>query len=342
MFEIRVDPENGNDDWDGTSWVHNGTVGPKLTIQGAIATIYSPPSEEVKILLKSNIDDYTYTENVVIDGIRPIGLGAKLSIEPRHSDDSTVKWDQSVYNAHTYSPFQNGTAGTWDIKSSRPVKIGSYIEVRNSGLVEIHGLHFDGAGSGNAGVLATSNSQVRVMYSRFEGARSAAASQYGSALEIQNNYFLENTGAIVSMLRSTINLVGNNYIENPRWLGIYTVADELIAVLPWDQAPLLFATLEIKTTGPRGAFTGIKLSGGSKLKVWEGLLPNEATPGSVIFRHEYPTISAGYRAVVLEEKSLLVGAKYFEFFAQDAKEDTIPMPEENTIICADGESSIFD
>jgi hypothetical protein len=79
------------------------------------------------------------------------------------------------------------------------------------------------------------------------------------------------------------------------------------------------------------------------MKVWEGLLPNEATPGRVIITHEYPTISAGYRAVVLEEKSLLVGVKFFEFFAQNAKGDKIPMPEANTIVEApNGDTTVID
>lgn len=147
MATYYVDNDKTDDSGAGTSWATA-----KKTIQDAVNPITGTLSGENFICLKSDAADATYGGDVIIEGVRVVGANAKLIIEPRHSDDSTVLWNQTVYNDHTYSPFQSGTSGTWDIKTTRPVTIPAQIEIRNSGTVEIRGVHFDGDSGENARV----------------------------------------------------------------------------------------------------------------------------------------------------------------------------------------------
>ena len=76
----------------------------------------------------------------------------------------------------------------------------------------------------------------------------------------------------------------------------------------------------------------IKLSGGSTLKLWEGIFPGDTSIGHILINHDCKAMSPGYRAIVLEEKSMLLGAKHIEFFTKNSNNEVVPMPEGQTIV----------
>jgi hypothetical protein len=65
-------------------------------------------------------------------------------------------------------------------------------------------------------------------------------------------------------------------------------------------------------------------------------------PTLVSIHHAHQVLRKEQYAVVLESGSLLTGASQITCTMIDSKGDTVPMPEEQTIVTVDGKSSSFD
>lgn len=96
-----VDPDDGDDAWDGSVMVHTeGTIGPKETLGGALALITGPITDETTIHLQINTTN-DYEGDCELQGVYCVGEDAELIIQP-------YGWDDDKYEDMSDDPYCDG------------------------------------------------------------------------------------------------------------------------------------------------------------------------------------------------------------------------------------------
>ena len=330
-----VDPAGGDDSYDGTqmTW-SSGTVGPKKTLQGAIDLFTGPINDETIIHLKHDTEHFV--DGATIKGLRCVGQNASLIIQPE-------TWNDTNYTSGAYDPFGADNTGTFDIKAAKNVKLALQLEIENSDGITIRGVHFYST-SGGGGLALQGCSSVTVAYCRFEGEGASARAIFNSLLLIENCYFMDNAFAVGAMYGSQVQLVGNNYLDDPIYVGIHVAVKSLAVVRGWYEHPVHFCTTEITTTTPRRKrFAAIKVVHDSTFCVQdESVHPAglEFMPGTMKIAHAHPLLGAEHFGVLLESRSCISGAERIASSAQDAKGDATAMPSEQAIVAHDDEGTM--
>jgi hypothetical protein len=330
----------GGNDTTGDNWTNAMT-----TIQGAIDLI-TPGIITDDITIHVEGGDITatppvqitYTGNVKIEGIRMLGEDACLVIEPDSNAGATT-WNDDNYRGNAagvpydpiYSPFVSTQTGTWDIKEDmRPVVIQGTFEIRDSGLIEICGIKFDG-NSSDSKIEASNDSDVEFVYCHFYG-ENCMVKIVGKEGVLENCYFEENRIAIMCAGKSVIDLRGDNYIENAWQFGIYAMMDAAVQISPWYEHPLVHFTTEIKTTGGRQKYAAIKAIEKSMIKVWQDMDEYDIEIGHLKIYHESDKISANYYGVMLESMSLLSGDEKIDFLMKNTKGEDVEIPAAQQVV----------
>ncbi len=209
-----VDPANGDDSWDGTqmTW-SSGTVGPKKTLQGAVDLFTGVVNDETIIHLKH--DTTNFVDDAMIKGIRCVGQNAQFIIQP-------ATWNDYNYLTGEHDPFTDtNDSGDFDIKGEKNVKLALRIEIENSEGVTVRGVHFYSAGDED-GLALQGGSSITVQYCRFEGAGATEGAIFNSLLLVENRFFMDNSCAVAALYGSQVQMVGNNYVDDPIYVGLHT------------------------------------------------------------------------------------------------------------------------
>jgi hypothetical protein len=325
--DYYVDADSGSDSNDGTSWAQA-----KKHIQAAVDLITGFVTDETIIHLKSNTTA-TYTEDVEISGVRSLGKGARLVIQPE-------VWNEANYEQAKGDPFnETEGAGDFDIKADKPVILELTMRIHNSDNVDLHGLCFESNDS-EAALAVQGSSIVGAKYCRFDGLDTSAGADFGAKLWLENNYFLNNRIAAGALNKSFVLLVGDNYIEDPVKYGIYLAHNSTLAFTAWPENPSYF-TAEIKTLSPKSQeFHGVRLVGGSFLCISDqSFYPGVQFPGRLHVRNAIQPLYKEYYGIMLESKSMVFGASNMSFTTLNAKGEQIDMPEAQQIVCAPDEDT---
>ena len=139
--------------------------------------------------------------------------------------------------------------------------------------------------------------------------------------------------------KSILQLVGDNYIENSEDFGVVCKADSLISIAPWEEDATRLTT-KIKTTEPRKDYTALKVMVGAAV-VLNNLADSEDKVETAYLQIVQASDfkGAGYFGVVLESKSLLVGADQIYFTETGVNDDDPTVPEGQRILANQAEGT---
>jgi len=305
-----VDADGGDDMNGGTSW---GDA--KEHLQAAVDLITSPITDETTIHLKAGTTA-SYTGDVSITGINPLGKDASFTIRPE-------VWNDNNYTSMKGDPF-NATpdTGTWDVKADdKPCELELEIAVKNSS-VTMCGLLVKGK------VQVSDRGHATLRYCQVEGDDSMVFAAGMGGVSLENCYLRDLPIGVVAYAKSSAFLTGLNYIENPFVVGIWALIDSTVIVAPWDENASACYTTEVKTTAPRNAgFTAVKLAGRSYLYVKDGdINPWDVSVANLNVVHDLESLPANYYAVALESASTLQGASLMSFVTKNKKGEYVTMP----------------
>jgi hypothetical protein len=323
--DFYLNSDTGNDGNAGTSWAtakkHLYAITPLINdVIVAPTTIHFAATST------------PYDGDAMLAGVRCIGEDAALYLEP-DTEAGTIIWNEANYDGAVFDPFAPGETGTFDIKGDKEVTYNGSLTIRDSRGVEIRGLRFLSSGDTSSLVMITNGSLVTAKYCLFEGDESML-SALTSQVVSENNYFKGNGMALAVGLGALLRLLGDNYIEDPKLMGILASGRSHVHIGPWTLHPRDFFTTEIKTTKPTlKDFIGIKLALDSLLVVQDDdILPIFVNIGRLAIRNLRQMLPAKYYGILLESASKVMGLDNISFTTYNSKGEEVDMPEAHTIV----------
>jgi hypothetical protein len=327
-----VDSSKSDDSGDGITSVSTA----KKNLSAVLALIDEPLTHDVTIHLKSGNSE-TYSGDMSFQGIRAQAGAYKLIIQPY-----SAGWDQTKYDNGAEDPL-GGSTGFDPSQAEFSVVVEQQMSFLDCGNIELRGIYFKGYSSAT-GVTVAGRSHVVAKYCRFEGPGAQSAVTFSSQFFSENCYYKNCPIALLGLLNSVIHMVGDNTIEDAVIDGLRVAVDSMLVVRPMDGHPE-HHTLSIITTLPRQkGYAGLRAVAGSTICIFDdSILPMQYypwyQPTLVSIHHAHQVLRKEQYAVVLESGSLLTGAGQITCTMLDSKGDTVPMPEEQTIVSREDEGT---
>ena len=339
-LSIFVDPDNGDDSYDGTTFsipTPPSLVGPKRTINGAMALITGPITVDTIIALKNT----THHVNANIQGIVCL-LGSSLIFEPYDVSDGTLLWNQHNYDSGTYDPFDpSDDSGTFNEESdNKPAILDLQMSIEYSQNVEFRGLKFldaDAGGATNHVIYIRTRSIVKFTYCRFDGFSAGFNATYGIMTLIENCYFKGQQIGILCSGSSQMALMGKCHIIDAVYRGIFAVIDSTIMILPWFGHTQVSSKLTIKTTqAPTGPYAAIEADVNATIYI-QTPMPVQVSPFpgacKLAIENDDSEMGPDYKGIILGARSLLVGRSRIKFTTKDLDNvTTVSMPVDQQIV----------
>jgi len=321
--DYYVDADKADDTGDGLSW---GNA--KKHLSAVLELIVEPITSTVTVHLKST--GTVYTGDYQGRGILYIG---------EYTDGLIIQpdvWNQTNYDDGEHDPFGTTGTGTFNPNTATfPVTLQLKLELWNCFGVVVKGVRFDGS-AGDAGLRLMEKSVANALYCRFESDGSTEIAMMGSLLRLENCDAPDNNVAVISMGQSQVQLLGDTYITDAATVGVFATSGSMV----WLMASGSHHTTRITTNTPRvKQYAAMRATAGSKICVMDENLspfPWSYFASLLIIHHNNQILRKEHFGIMLESGSQVTGVSQITCTKLDSKGDTVPMPDDQSIVEEEG------